>query len=223
MSNVVAAPLQDDTPPTGPLDSVSLSALLASRLCHDLINPVGAMGSGLEVLDDQSMDESMKDAALDLIRTGGEKSVSLLKYARLAYGASGGRGAELPLEEAEIIMRDLFQWSKAELDWQAQAGQRAKEHVKVVMILTHFASECVPRGGMVTVSQTDNGFTIQASGDRVIVQDDLGRTLGGAYDELAPKFAPAYVAYLLAKEAGGSIAVERPDKNSVVFSAQFAA
>src|SRR3990167_9567827 len=102
---------------TEEIDAVPLGALMSSRLCHDLVNPIGALSSGLEVLGDPSMDPSMKEAALDLIKSSAEKSVALLKYARLAYGASGGLGAELPFDEAKNVLQALLAWSKASLDW----------------------------------------------------------------------------------------------------------
>lgn len=204
------------------LDPLTLSALLASRLCHDLINPVGALGSGLEVLDDRAMDQGMKDAALDLIRSGGEKSISLLKYARLAYGAAGGRGAQLPLEEAEVALRDLFRWSKAGLVWKLPPGLAAKEQVKAVLILVHAASDCAPRGGEVTVSGTADDFLVEATGPRVLLQDDFISALAGVTEDLKPKFAPAYVAGLMAREAGGAITAVL-EANRVVMHAIFRA
>ncbi|MEM9015067.1 MAG: hypothetical protein AAGB02_08160, partial [Pseudomonadota bacterium] len=65
------------------VDAIALSAFLSSKVCHDLINPVGAVSSGLEVLDDAEMDQTMQDAAMDLIRTGASKAIALLTYARL--------------------------------------------------------------------------------------------------------------------------------------------
>lgn len=196
---------------SAPLDPVALSALLSSRLCHDLINPVGALSSGLEVLDDETMEQAMKDAALDLIRSGGQKSISLLKYARLAYGAAGGRGAELPTEEAELVLRDLFRWTKAELVWKIPPGLAAKEKVKALLILSYAAADCVPRGGTVTVAGSRDAFTIEVTGARVILQDDLGKALAGDTTDLKPKFAPAYVAGLSARELGGEIRVSLED------------
>jgi len=222
MSQSTAQKISDDlTPPQEPLDPVALSALLASRLCHDLINPVGALGSGLEVLEDESMDETMKEAAVDLIKTGGSKSVSLLKYARLAYGAAGGRGVELPMEEAELILRELFEWSKAELEWTVPAIHALKEKVKAVMILTHYASDCVPRGGTVRVSQEGTSFLIEAEGKRALMQDNLPTALLGDTTDMTPKFAPAYIAGLLARELGGAVTVSRENDEKVVFRAQF--
>jgi len=223
MSSSAAEKLSDDLPPTEPLDAVSLSALIASRLCHDLINPVGALGSGLEVLEDETMDEGMKEAAIDLIKNGGSKSVSLLKYARLAYGASGGRGAELPWEEAELIMKELFNWAKADFVWSIPPAQALKEKVKAVMILAHFASDCVPRGGTVTVNQSGNDYLIVAEGPRAMLQDDLTTALKGDHDEMKPKFAPAYVAGLLARELGGTATALREGDEKTILKASFPA
>ena len=208
--------------PSEPLDPVALSSLLASRLCHDLVNPVGALGSGVEVLEDESMDEVMKEAALDLIKTGGDKSVALLKYARLAYGAAGGRGAEIPMDEAELIMRELFAFAKAELVWNAPAVHELKEIVKTVMILSHYAADCVPRGGSVTVAKTEDGaFTVTAEGPRLLLQEDLLTAFAGVCEDLKPKYAPAYVAYLLATELGGGVEGGRVGDDKVVFTARF--
>jgi histidine phosphotransferase ChpT len=204
------------------LDPVSLSALLASRLCHDLINPVGALGSGLDVLDDSSMDAGMKDAAIDLIRSGGEKSIALLKYARMAYGAAGGHGAQIQVEEAEFILRDLYKWAKAALEWRLAPGLMAKNRVKTILILAHAAADCAPRGGVVSVSGANGDFLIEARGPRLILQDDLVAALQGETDDIKPKFAPAYLAGLMARESGGGVEAALTD-DSVRFSARFGA
>lgn len=188
-----------------PLDPVALASLLASRVCHDLINPVGALGSGLEVLEDKDLDPPMRDAANDLIKSGGKKSIALLKFARLAYGAAGGFGAQIPMEEAEAAIKEIYHWCKAELDWRVPPGLASKEEVKVVLILTQAAADCVPRGGKVTVSATGEGYLVEAAGPRAMLHAELLSALAGDVPELKPKFAPAYIAGLLARETGGGI------------------
>ena len=118
-----AALSEDDE---GTPDALSLSALLSSRVCHDLINPVGAIGSGLDVLEDPDTDASMRDAALDLVRSGAHKAIALLSYARLAYGAAGGYGAEISLDDAEKALRGVFDLVKPELDWRIGKGLSPK-------------------------------------------------------------------------------------------------
>lgn len=199
-----------------PLDPVLLSALVASRLCHDLINPVGAIGSGLEVLEEPDMDPSMKDAALDLIRSGGRKSVAYLKYARLAYGAAGGYGAEIPTEEAGAVLKEVFGWAKADLEWRVAPASAPKEKVKTLLILAHAAADCVPRGGTVLVRETGHGYIIEAAGPRVILHEELTRAIAGETEEIKPKFAPAYIAGLMARSAGGAVTISQENEKVVI-------
>lgn len=203
------------------IDALSLSALMSSRLCHDLINPVGALSSGLEVLADPSTDETMMEAAIDLIRSSAEKSVALLKYARLAYGASGGLGAELPYEEAHSVLKGMFAWAKAALDWRVAPGYAPKDEVKAMLVLALAASDCAPRGGTVIVEGARGGFQVRASGGRIIVQDDLVRALSGDATDLKPKFAPYFLAGLAARASGGAIDV-LTEEGAVSFAASFA-
>lgn len=202
------------------LDATAMSALLSSRICHDLINPVGAIGSGLEVLDDPSMDGAMQDAALDLIRSGAGKAIALLTYARLAYGSAGGFGAQIGLEDAQKVLIDLFATVKPELDWQIAGDFADKENVKVILILAYAAADCVPRGGVVEIAGDVNTFTITATGKKVILQEDLLSALRGESDEIAPKFMPALIALKLAEERGGNISATKDDEK-VVFKASF--
>ena len=202
-------------------DALALSALISSRLCHDLINPVGALSSGLEVLADPSMDEGMKEAAIDLIKSSAAKSVALLKYARLAYGASGGLGAELPYEEAKHVLDGIISCTKAKLDWRIGPGQAPKDEVKALLVMGLSAADCVPRGGSVTIEGGKGNYTISVTGDRVILQDDLVEAIAGAAEDLKPKFAPHFIAGLAARQAGGEITAEQSD-GAVSFRVRFA-
>lgn len=203
-------------------DAVSLSALMSSRLCHDLINPVGALSSGLEVLADPGMDAGMKEAALDLIRASAEKSVALLKYARLAYGASGGLGAELPTDEARAVLEAMFKWSKASLDWRIAPAHAPKDEVKALLVVGAAAADCVPRGGEVIVEGAAGTYSVRISGQRVIVQEDMGRAFAGDASDLKPKFTPHYLAGLAARAVGGEIALTQSE-GAAAISIRFSA
>jgi histidine phosphotransferase ChpT len=192
-------------PDVSDLDAVSVSALMSSRICHDLINPVGALSSGLEVLADPSMDASMKDAAIDLIRTSAERAVALLKYARLAYGAAGGRGAELPLDEARDALIALFAGSKCQLDWRIAPGQAPKDEVKALLVFALSASDSVPRGGVVTVEGSAGAYVVTASGARLYLNEELMRAVAGDVADMKPKFAPHYLAGIAARRTGGEV------------------
>lgn len=207
---------------TDDLDAVTLSALMSSRLCHDLVNPVGALASGLEVLADPGMDESMREAALDLIKSSAEKSVALLKYARLAYGSSGGLGAELPYEEARHVLEALYAWTKARLDWRIAPAHAPKDEVKAVLVIAAAAADCVPRGGIVTIEGAKGAYDVRVTGQRVIVQDDMVKAFAGDTDDLKPKFTPHYLSGLAARRAGGFIEAAQ-DVEGLSFRLRFAA
>ncbi|GJL94615.1 MAG: histidine phosphotransferase [Hyphococcus sp.] len=218
-----AAPVSStDQADESELDAVALSALISSRVCHDLINPVGAIGSGLEVLDDPAMEETMRDAALTLIRSGAKKALALLSYARLAYGSAGGFGAQISMEDAQKALTELYDTTKADLDWQIGGGLAAKENVKALMVLAYAAADCIPRGGTVSITGDISDFEITASGKKLLLQDDLVRALNGDATELAPKFTPALLVHKLVTGAKGKIAVEKSEEK-VTFKAAFSA
>ncbi len=190
------------------LDPVDLSALLSSRVCHDLINPVGAISSGLSMIDDEDSDEEMREMADDLVRDGTKKALALLSYARLAYGAAGGLGAEIKIEDAFEVLELLYATTKATLDWQLEPAMVPKNKAKILLILAHAAAESVPRGGNVTVSPQGDGYRLEVTGQRLFLNDDIVKALSGDLDELKPKSTPAYIASQLAKEANGQIKAE---------------
>jgi histidine phosphotransferase ChpT len=202
------------------LDAVALSALLSSRVCHDLINPVGAISSGVEVLDDPEMDGVMRDAAFDLVRSGAKKALAMLGYARLAYGAAGGFGAQISLEDARKALEEIYDTVKANLDWRLETGLAAKENVKVLMILAYAAADSVPRGGEIVIAGAIDDFTIRVTGKKLLLQDGLVKALNGDINELAPKFTPALLASKIIATTGGAISVERSDE-AVTFKAAF--
>src|SRR4051812_32801844 len=116
------------------LDPLELAALLCSRVCHDVISPVGAIGNGLEVLEDEK-DPAMRDFALDLIRKSARQASGRLKFARLAFGAAGSAGASIDLADAEQAARGLLQDDKMTLTWSAPPALLPKNKVKLVLNL----------------------------------------------------------------------------------------
>lgn len=217
VSPTAAAPAAEDAEHP---DAVSLSALLSSRVCHDLINPVGAIGSGVDVLDDPEMDETMRDAALDLIRSGAKKALALLTYARLAYGAAGGFGAQISMDDAAEAMKAVYENVKPDLDWRMPGGLASKETVKTLLILVNAAADCAPRGGTVLVEGDLDACTITITGKRIYLQDDLVKALSGEAADVTPKFTPALIARELTVGAGGDVAASM-DEEKVLITVRF--
>ena len=141
------------------LESLDLAALVASRVCHDVISPVGAIVNGLEVLEEDK-DEGMREFALDLIRKSAKAASARLQFCRLAFGAAGSAGAAIDTGDAEKVARGLFADDRTQLNWIAPRVFMAKNKVKLALNLCLIAAACIPRGGMMNV-------TIEGEGDDV--------------------------------------------------------
>ena len=131
------------------LKATDLAAMLCSRVCHDLINPVGAIGNGLEVLADPTQ-SAMADGAQELIASAAKQARAKLEFARLAYGASSTAGTDFDTRECERVARIYFEIEKADLDWQVPLILLPKHKAKLMMNMLLIAAMAVPRGGVVT-------------------------------------------------------------------------
>jgi histidine phosphotransferase ChpT len=136
-------------PPT----DLELAALISSRICHDIINPVCAIFNGLEILDEDE-DPQAKSYALNVIRNVTEQASARLEFARFAFGATGSAGSMIDLTTAEKISRNFVKITqgKHKLAWHGAAGLVAKDKVKLLLNLIASAVTALPRGGEIDVS-----------------------------------------------------------------------
>jgi histidine phosphotransferase ChpT len=130
---------------------LELAALISSKICHDVIGPVGAIYNGLEILDEDD-DAQAKTYALDVIRNVTEQASARLQFARFAFGAAGSAGAQIELATAEQISRGLVGQGKHKLAWRGLGGQMAKDKVKLLLNLVASAITALPRGGEIEVA-----------------------------------------------------------------------
>ncbi len=148
-------------------DALELAALLCSRVCHDLISPVGAIVNGLEVLDDNPKPED-KEFALDLIRKSAKTASARLQFCRLAFGAAGSSGAQIDLGDAEAMARGHIEDDKTKLTWNLQRVLLPKNKVKLLLNMLVIAQQTIPRGGVMTIDNLGEGdsagFSIHAAG-----------------------------------------------------------
>ncbi len=209
------------------IDPLELAALVASRVCHDIISPVGAIVNGLEVLEEEK-DESMREFAQDLVQKSARQASAKLQFSRLAFGASGGVGAELDMVDAGRCAAAFMEREKAELDWQVKAGLLPKAEAKLLLNLLLIAVNCVARGGTITVTaEREAGETVL----RVVAEGDRAKLPAGVKEVIAEgampnpldahAVQPLYAA-LLAKEAGLAVTATQAE-NKVVLAARKAA
>ena len=143
------------------LEAMDLAALLCSRVCPDVISPVGAIINGLEVLEDEK-DAAMREIALDLIKKSAASASARLQFCRLAYGAAGSAGASIDTGDAETVTRGLINNDRTKLVWSGVRQLAPKNKVKLVLNLCLIALATIPRGGIVTVDLTGEGETLAA-------------------------------------------------------------
>lgn len=201
------------------LSDLDLAALLCSRVCHDIVSPVGAIANGLEMMDEDD-DEEMRRLALELVRRSARQASAKLQFCRLAFGAAGGAGSMLDVGEAGDIARLLVGDEKVRLDWRAPRGHRDKNEVKLLLNLLLLGIAAVPRGGIVTIEAGDGLLSATAEGDGARLADKVRAVLDRAVPaaEFDARVVQVYYAIRLAEQAGFAIAAEARS-GAVVFRA----
>jgi histidine phosphotransferase ChpT len=196
---------------TDVMNPVDLASLLCSRLCHDLMSPVGALNNGIELLADEQ-DPEMRDKCLELLADSARASANKLKFFRLAFGAAGGFGEEVDTLEAQAALEGVFgPERRIELGWVVSEGKLPKGAVKLLLNLGLLAGDALVRGGRLDVgAESRDGeveLVIRAEGPRILLDPVLRETLtrGGSQGSIEARAAGAWLAHNLASEAGGSI------------------
>jgi histidine phosphotransferase ChpT len=186
------------------LSDLDLAALLCSRVCHDVISPVGAIANGLELIDDPEMDEETKETALAMVRSSAKTASAKLKFCRIAFGAAGSAGALIDMGEAGEIAKAFVGEEKVKLDWLAPRENRPKQQVKLVLNMLLMALAGIPRGGVVTVTVEGDVFSARAQGDRAKVPEAIAQVVDGTADlsTLDARLVQPYYAKQLAQSAG---------------------
>ncbi len=146
------------------LSAPDLAALLCSRLCHDIISPVGALNNGIELLDEGGADED----AMQLIRTSARNASARLQFCRIAFGAAGSAGMVIDTGDAEKVAIAFMKNEKADFSWSGERALLPKNKVKLLLNLMIVANAAIPRGGKVAVKiedpDTNLRISIRASG-----------------------------------------------------------
>ena len=204
------------------MNSVELASLLCSRLCHDLLSPVGALNNGIELLADEQ-DPDMRERCLELLAESARATANKLKFFRLAFGAGGGFGDEIDTREARTALEGLYGADKrTELGWMVASDKLPKGAVKLLLNLAMIAGDALVRGGRLDVgAERRNGaleMVIRAEGPRILLDPKLRETIaqGHSGGEVEPRAAGAWLAHTLAKEAGGSIQLSDPEEEALL-------
>jgi histidine phosphotransferase ChpT len=197
--------------------SITFASLLCSRLCHDLVSPVGALTNGVELLGDET-DADMRAQCLQLLADSARVCSDRLKFFRLAFGAAGGYGDRVDLREVKNAIEGLYNSERTKVIWDVSATSLSKPCVKVLLNLALLVGDALLRGGNLTIQadETQEGtlITLQGEGPRTLLAEDLRQALAGHIDvdALDPRAAPAFLVYQLVHAAQGTIHLSAPDQ-----------
>ena len=203
------------------LDGLDLAALVSSRLCHDVISPVGAIVNGLEVLEEEK-DPAMREIALDLVRKSAEQASARLQFARLAFGAAGSAGAQIDTGDAETVARGIISDGKVEMTWTGPRVLLPKNKVKLLLNLVVISVSAIPRGGSIGVTidgaEPATSFRLLATGQMVRVPNGVvdliaGQPESGMVD--AHVIQPFYTG-LVARASGMAVTIDMEGESVVI-------
>jgi histidine phosphotransferase ChpT len=203
---------------------IDLASLLSSRICHDLISPVGALSNGIEILTDDC-DDDMRDQTIALLAHSVNEATGRLRLLRLAFGGSSSLGGMVGLGDGESALRDYLSTTKVALDWQPAIDALPKAAMKLLLNLALVATESIIRAGTLVVQATivPEGLRLGATavGDRILVSDDIVGIFDGTATEEAvdARSVPAALAVLLAGDLGGRITWERGGSQEFMITA----
>lgn len=204
------------------LSALDLGALLCSRICHDIISPVGAINNGLELLEEGGADED----AMMLIKSSAINASARLQFARIAFGAAGSAGVQIDTGDAQQVAQEYFKNEKAELSWEGPRVLLPKNKVKLLLNLILIGNAAIPRGGSLAVrlehadSETPR-FVITVKGRMLRVPPKFLELHSGTAPEepIDAHSVQPYYTMLLAEEAGMTISIET-NAEDISFSAQ---
>lgn len=183
-----------------------LAALIGSRICHDLISPIGAIGNGVELL---MMESSSGSAEMDLISESVSSANARIRFFRIAFGAAS-EGQRIGRAEVVSTLSDMTRGGRLGIDWQGPVDMSRAE-VKVVFLLIQCLETAMPFGGRITVAQ-DARWTVTGEAARFRAEPALLDLLAGGTGDVAPAHVQFVLAPIEAARLGKTVAVQQSDE-----------
>ncbi|MDB5492065.1 MAG: hypothetical protein JWO78_1914 [Micavibrio sp.] len=205
------------------IDSTVLE-IMASRICHDLISPVGAVNNGVEFLqEDMGADGGDMSDAIGLISMSAQSAGARLQAFRLAYGAGGRDVTVKPSEVHKVFENLVVPEGKITQDWNAETLYAGVELVegfcKLLMCTLILAQEALPKGGVVRVTREGENTIVTAEGNDAMVRPQVDKALERKIDIsiVEPRLVHPYVIGILASQYGHSITVVTQETGKIAF------
>lgn len=165
-------------------ENIDFASMITSRICHDLISPIGAISNGLELLQLTGANEAGEE--FSLVTNSIENAKARIMYFRMAFGVATD-GTFVSSRDAQLIVAGYFNELRSEVVWEIQEDQTRKT-TKLVLLLLLCVNSALPRGGNITVRPEDNALIISASTDRLHLSDALWSHLRSlkVFEEIGP-------------------------------------
>lgn len=185
-----------------PRERQSLADLIGSRLCHDLSNPLGAIGNGVELLD---LTGAAQGPEMDLIRDAVADALARVRFFRLAFGYAGPDHMT-SAREARMTLEGLYDGSRIEALWKPM-DDMPRRQVKLAYLMMLCAETALPMGGAVTLSMEPGGqWSLTAHADRIAVEEALWSVLRFGPGAMSRALKPAEVQFLALHETAEAMA-----------------
>lgn len=203
------------------MTDVKLLELLASKICHDLISPIGAVANGVEFLEEMGADAG--DDVTELIAFSAKQASAKLQTLRLAYGA-GGADSSIKAEDVHKIFGGFIGGeSRVKQDWDPHtlpaALTQTRGFAKILMTTLLLAVDCLPKGGTITLAAEDEShLSVTATGENAGLKDGVLHALENrtAISDIEPKLVHPYVTGLLARHYGIEIAIDNDTPDIII-------
>lgn len=204
-----------------------LAALLCGRICHDLVSPIAALTTALEVLDDPD-NPDMHEDAISLIKLSSRQASGKLQFLRLAFGAGGSAPGVMGLEMLKGLVDGLYEDGKVEILWNSNVESVSKSIARLLLNMTMVAVQAIPRGGQLNIHIEENNgvtkLTHQAVGPKARLAETVSLTLSGKApgDGFDGRSIQPFYTGMIARELKGRVEAEIQDE-TVTFRANLPA
>ncbi len=204
-------------------DTIEFASMLCSRLCHDLLSPVGSFSNGLELMADER-DPEMRKRCIELLESSARIAINRLKYFRLAFGSAGGYGDSVAVNDLkEAITGQIPDGRDVSLHWIGDEERLPKPAARVLLLLGLLVVEALVRGGSITVAVERRERTlelaIRGEGPRVVIDPASVAMFGSAAEQIAPKTVTIALARQIARSHDGDVMLSRPNDGEIVVGA----
>ena len=172
-------------------DKPDLAALVGSRICHDLISPIGAIGNGVELMVMEGA--SVKGPEMALISESVGHANARIRFFRVAFGATG-TDHRMGRSEVIGILADMTQGGRVTIDW-ISPNDLPRRDVKLVFLLILCAESALPYGGRIAVERGESRWMIHATSPKLKIDTSLWECLADL--NATADIGPAQVQFLL--------------------------